>query len=290
LSRCRRRSRLDEHGRLERRRLGSGALAAWVLDDTRLGMTKPFLLVQLSDPHVGATWADGDPVAGLGAAVESVRRLPDAPDAVLMSGDLADNAADGEYELVRELLARVGAPLYVLPGNHDDRDRLRRHFDLPGAMGTPVQYGVDLGPLRLVVLDSTRLGEDRGELDAERLRWLDAELAGAPDRPTLLALHHPPVSTGIAAWDEIGLPAADRRALADVLHRHPQVRRVVAGHLHRTMTAELAGRAVLAVPSTYVQTRLSFNSDEIETAAEPLGFAVHALLDGELASHVQPVT
>lgn len=56
------------------------------------------------------------------------------------------------------------------------------------------------------------------------------------------------------------------------------------------MTAELAGRAVLAVPSTYVQTRLSFNSDEIETAAEPLGFAVHALLDGELASHVQPVT
>jgi 3',5'-cyclic AMP phosphodiesterase CpdA len=207
-----------------------------------------------------------------------------------MSGDLADNAADDEYELVRELLARVGVPVYVLPGNHDHRDTLRRHFDLPGAMGTPVQYGVDLGPLRLVVLDSTRLGEDRGELDAERLRWLDTELAGAPDRSTLLALHHPPVSTGIAAWDEIGLPAADRRALADVLHRHPQVRRVVAGHLHRTMTAELAGRVVLAVPSTYVQTRLSFNSDEIETAAEPLGFAVHALLHGELASHVQPVT
>ena len=258
--------------------------------DTRLGVTKPFLLVQLSDPHIGATWADGDSVAGLRAAVESVRRLPDVLDAVLMSGDLADNAADGEYELVRELLAQLGVPVYVLPGNHDDRETLRRHFNLPGAVGTPVQYAVNLGPLRLVVLDSTRPGEDRGELDTGRLRWLDTELARAPDRLTVLALHHPPVSTGIAAWDELGLPAADRRALGDVLERHPQVRRIVAGHVHRTMTAELAGRAVLAVPSTYVQTRLSFNSDEIETAAEPPGFAVHALLGGELASHVQPVT
>jgi Icc protein len=161
---------------------------------------------------------------------------------------------------------------------------------LPGAAGTPVQYAVDVGPLRLVVLDSTRPGEVRGELDADRLSWLETELARAPDRLTLLALHHPPVSTGIAAWDEIGLPTADRRALGDVLERHPQVRRIVAGHVHRTMTAELAGRAVLTVPSTYIQTRLSFNSREIETATEPPGFAVHALLDGEVASHVQPVT
>ncbi len=207
-----------------------------------------------------------------------------------MSGDLADNAADAEYELVQEMLARLGAPVYVLPGNHDDRDALRRHFDLPGVVGTPVQYAVELGPLRLVVLDSTRPGEDRGELDADRLSWLDAELTAAPDRVTLVALHHPPVSTGVAAWDEIGMPAADRRALGAVLDRHPQVRRVVAGHVHRTMTAELAGRVVLVVPSTYIQTRLNFNQQEIETAAEPPGFGVHALLDGELASHVQPVT
>src|SRR5439155_25479811 len=116
---------------------------------------RPFLLVQLSDPHIGATWAAGDPVARLRAAVESVRRMPDVPDAVLMSGDLADNAADAEYELVRELLAQIGAPFYVLPGNHDHRDTLRRHFDLDGTAGTPVQYAVSLGPLQLVAPDST---------------------------------------------------------------------------------------------------------------------------------------
>jgi 3',5'-cyclic AMP phosphodiesterase CpdA len=253
-------------------------------------MAKPFLLVQLSDPHIGADWGAGDPVAGLVAAVESVQRLPDRPDAVLMSGDLAENAADAEYDVVRDLLAQLGAPFYVLPGNHDDRDTLRRRFDLPGASGTPVQYTVDLGPLRLVVVDTQRPGEGHGQLDDDRLAWLDAELAAAPDQVTLVAMHHPPLATGSTAWDELGLPAADRRALGGVVERHPQVRRLVAGHVHRTIAAELAGRAVLAVPSTYLQARLNFTSPEIELAAEPPGFAVHAVLDGELASHVQPVS
>ena len=252
-------------------------------------MGLPFLLAQLSDPHIGAAWAEGDPVAGLAAAVESVRSLRQQPDAVLVSGDLADNATDAEYEQVGELLAPLQAPLYVLPGNHDDRRALHRHFGVPGGDGEPVQYSVDLGPLRLVVLDTTRPGEDPGALDAERLGWLDAELAAAPELPTLLAMHHPPLVTGIPACDEVGLPAADRRALGEVVERHPQVRRLVAGHAHRTIAAELAGRAVLTVPSTYVQTRLNFGSTEIELAAEPAGFALHAVLDGELVSHVQPV-
>ena len=252
-------------------------------------MPAPFLLAQLSDPHIGAEWAGGDPVARLAAAVESVRSMRSQPDALLLSGDLADNAAGAEYEQVRELLAPLQVPLYVLPGNHDDRRALHRHFGVPGADGEPVQYSVDLGPIRLVVLDSTRPGEDPGALDAERLGWLDAELATAPDVPTLLAMHHPPLVTGIPAWDELGLPAADRRALGDVLERHRQVRRIVAGHVHRMITSNLAGRAVLTVPSTYVQARLTFGSQEIEFAAEPAGFAVHAVLDGEVISHLQPV-
>jgi 3',5'-cyclic-AMP phosphodiesterase len=209
---------------------------------------------------------------------------------VLVSGDLADHAADAEYEQLRELLAPLEAPLYVLPGNHDDRLALRRHFGVPGAGDEPVQYATDVGPLRLVVLDSTSAGEDAGELDVDRLTWLEAALAAAPDAPTLLALHHPPLLTGIPAFDEIGLAAADRRGLGRVVEGHPQVRRIVGGHVHRAISAELAGRSVLAAPSTYVQARLDFGAEEIELSADdPPGFAVHAWLDGELVSHVQPV-
>jgi Icc protein len=250
----------------------------------------PFTLVQLSDPHAGADWGFGDPVAKLAAVVESVRDAVPSPDAVLISGDLAEHGAADEYERVRELAGRLGAPLHVLPGNHDDRAALRRHFGLPGTDAEPVQYAVELGPLRLVVLDSTRPGEDPGELDADRLGWLEATLAAAPEAPTLLALHHPPLLTGIPAHDRYGLPAADRQALGEVVRAHPQVRRIVAGHVHRTVYAELGGRSVLAAPSTYVQARLELGAEEIRFTDEPPGFVVHALLDGELVSHVQPIS
>jgi Icc protein len=252
-------------------------------------VSEPFLLLQLSDFHIGAEWADADSAAGLTAAVKSVLALGRRPDALLVSGDLSDNATDAEYELVLELLAPLGAPLYVLPGNHDDRDALRRHFGIPGVGGELVQYSADLGPMRLLVLDTAIRGQNPGILDAERLTWLDAELASEPDAPTVIAMHQPPYATGIPLWDDNGLPAADRRALADVVERHRQVKRLVAGHFHRTIAGTVAGRSTLVVPSTYAQGRLDFAPQEIELSDEPAGFAVHALVDGEFASHVQPV-
>jgi 3',5'-cyclic-AMP phosphodiesterase len=253
-------------------------------------MSRPFLLVQLSDFHVGADWADADPVAGLSDAVASVLALPAAPDAILVSGDLADHATDAEYEQVRELLAPLEAPLYVLPGNHDDRRALRRHFGGPGSAGEPVQYAADLGPLRLVALDTTRPGEDPGSLDADRLAWLDAELAAAPEQPTLLAMHHPPLETGVPGWDDFGLPAADRRAVAAVVERHPQITLLVAGHVHRAMTAGFAGRRLLTIPSTYVQARPDFTTGGIDMVDDPAAFALHTVAEGDVLSHLHPVT
>jgi Icc protein len=208
---------------------------------------------------------------------------------VLVTGDLAENAADAEYEQVLELLAPLQAPIFVLPGNHDERAALRRHFAVPGKGAEPVQYTADLGPMRLVVIDTTRPGENPGALDDERLAWLDAELAAAPDAPTLLAMHHPPLVTCIPPLDEIGLGDDDRHALAAVVERHPQVKRLVAGHMHRAIASDLAGRAVLAVPSTYMQARFDLESEELELVPDPAGFALHVLHDGELISHVQTV-
>jgi 3',5'-cyclic-AMP phosphodiesterase len=252
-------------------------------------MSRPFLLVQLSDPHIGASWGDGDPVAKFAAAIDGVLALEQSPDAVLVSGDLADHAADDEYAELRALLGRIDAPSYVLPGNHDDRDALRRHFGVPGEGGEPVQYAVELGPLRLVVLDTTVPGEDGGRLDDGRLGWLDATLGAVPGVPTVVAMHHPPFAMGIPAWDAIGLPPPDRRRLGEILGRHPHVQRVVAGHVHRAIAAELGGRPVVSVPSTYVQGLLDFGATELELSDDPPGFGVHALVDGKLVSHIQPV-
>ncbi|HEY3492806.1 MAG TPA: metallophosphoesterase, partial [Solirubrobacterales bacterium] len=168
-------------------------------------MAKPALLAQLSDLHIGGSENGFDPVPHLEAVVEAVRALPNRPDAVLVSGDLTDDGAAEGYLVARELLGRLEVPLYVLPGNHDDRGRLRAAFGLPGQGDEPIRYSVDVAALRLVVFASNVPGQDPGRYDAEQLGWLDAELGAEPDRPTLLALHHPPLATGIQEWDEINL-------------------------------------------------------------------------------------
>lgn len=247
------------------------------------------VVVQLSDPHVGATWADGDPLPGLTAAVASIRRLRPAPDALVLSGDLADTQADAEYAQVLAALEGIDAPCYALPGNHDDRDALRRHFGLPGEPGTPVQYAVEVGPLRILMLDSTRPGADDGQLDAGRIAWLEEALSADPRTPTLLAMHHPPLVTHAPGLDALALAAGDRAALGDVVGGHPNVTLIMAGHVHRAIAGELGGRRVLSAPSTYIGFALDFLAERIADVAAPPGYVVHVFRDGELASHVHSV-
>jgi 3',5'-cyclic-AMP phosphodiesterase len=251
--------------------------------------TRPITLLQLSDPHLGATWAEADASRGLARTVEWIRSYGPKADALLVSGDLADHAADDEYNEVRELLELLGARIYVLPGNHDDRDALRRHFDLPGVGSETVDYAVTLEQLCLVVVDSTRPGEDGGELTPDQLEWLNATLTENRALPTVVAMHHPPLTTGVPAWDRILLPEAHKVAFGRIVESHPQVRGILCGHLHRTLTGALNGRSVLVAPSTYVQARFAPGTDELVFTNEPPGFAVHILLEGELTSYAQTV-
>lgn len=247
---------------------------------------KPVLLAQLSDLHICDEWEGVDPVAQVERVVEAIRALPNRPDAVLVTGDLTDDAGEESYARARELLARLDAPLYVLPGNHDDRRRLREAFELPGSADEPVNYSADVGGLRLVAFDSIVPGRDPGAYSQEQLRRLDERLGEQHEAPTLLALHHPPLPTGISGWDEINLTRTDREAMAELAARHPQLRAIVCGHLHRTAVGAVGGCAVLSAPSACLQVRPDYERDEVEFV-DPPGFALHVLHDGELSSQVE---
>jgi len=86
---------------------------------------KPVLVAQLSDLHICAEWEGVDPALQVERVVEAIRTLPNPVDAVVVTGDLADDGGAENYRRARQLLERLGAPFHVLPGNHDDRRRLR---------------------------------------------------------------------------------------------------------------------------------------------------------------------
>ena len=244
------------------------------------------VVVQLTDLHIGADWGKDDPAATLEATVAAILAAGLEADAVVVTGDLSENGAPAEYELARSLLAPFGDRVHVLPGNHDDRTALREAFGLGGAGAERIDYAAELGQLRLIALDTTVPGVDGGALAVDQLEWLGSAL-GATELPTLIAMHHPPIWTGMPAFDAIGLPAADRAALGEVVAAGSDGCALISGHVHRVIAGELAGRAVLVAPSTFMQSELDLRSGEIELNADPPGYAVHSIEGREVASHVQ---
>ena len=239
------------------------------------------ILAQLSDPHMRLGEGGAEAEASLAAGVAAVLALRPHPDAVLVSGDLADTAAPEEYERVRALLAPLPMPVHVLPGNHDDRAAMRAAFPLEG--DGEYRYVTEVGGVRLVVCDSTVPGRPEGRLD---VAWLEAQL-DAPQ--VVLAMHHPPFGVGMPALDEIAIGAHDSAALAALLRRNPQVLRVLCGHTHRAAFAVVGGCGAFTAPGVHLTARLEIGAPGYEVVAEPPAFALHVLVGGSVTTHVQPI-
>ncbi|MFF5258880.1 metallophosphoesterase [Actinomadura viridis] len=258
------------------------------------------IIAQLSDTHIaaglGGTVADDSgPVRALRAAVAGLLSLPARPDAVVITGDLTENGLPAEYARLHALLSPLPMPVYPMPGNHDLRDNLRAAFgDHPvvGASGVrpqaPLQYAVDVAGVRLVCCDTTVDGAPYGAMDADRLAWLDAALAAAPDTPTVVATHHPPYPLGIRFIDDMRF--LDPAGFEEIIGRHPQVVRVISGHVHRGSVGSLAGRVSTTCPSTYRQLFLDLTRPgRAAVTGEPAGFAVHLVTaGGNATTHFVP--
>jgi Icc protein len=221
------------------------------------------LIAQISDLHVHGR---GERISGLvdanenlARAIEYLNAMEPRPDAVVATGDLTDNGTPEQYAILRELLDGLDAPLYLVPGNHDERrplaDAFPHHTYLPRD-GGPQSYAIEDHAVRLVGVDTTHPGHHDGELGTDELAWLDETLAARPDAPTLVFMHHPPFDTGIWWMDCVGISDEHRRGFEAVIRRHPQVQRVVSGHIHRPVQTAWGATIVSVAPSTAHQVGL----------------------------------
>lgn len=252
------------------------------------------LIAQISDTHIKPAgklaYGRVDTAPALAACVAAIAALERQPDLVLATGDLVDHGTDEEYARLRELLAPLGMPILPIPGNHDDRAGLRAAFaDCPylPANGDFLHYVVDDWPVRLIALDTIIPGRPEGELCDRRLAWLEARLAEAPAKPTLVFMHHPPFPTGIKLMDGFGLANAAR--FAAVIARHKQVERIVAGHVHRAIQARVGGSVASICPSTAHQMELDISGGKTGFMLEPAGYQLHLWQENVLVTHTAVV-
>lgn len=123
-------------------------------------------------------------------------------------------------------------------------------------------------------------GHGHGALCDRRLSRLRAALAEAADRPTLLALHHPPFACGIEHMDAIRL-LDGAGELAEIVAANPQVERVLCGHHHRPIQVRWAGTIAQVAPSVAHQVEYRLDPGaEGQFIMEPPAFLVHAWIEG----------
>ena len=258
------------------------------------------LIAQITDCHIGFDPSDPDEdnVRRLRAVLGQLATGPDRPDLVLLTGDLTARGHADDYERLAEVLAGYDLPVRLMIGNHDQREAMRKAFpDLPG--GTPdlpggngfIQFVAALPGLRVIALDTVETGRHAGAFCDARAEWLGEHLDADPHTPVLIAMHHPPIVSGID-WLDGGDDEPWIARFAATIAGRPQVRAIVTGHLHRTIFTTVAGVPLSVCPSCAPAVSLDLRAVDARhpdgramVAGEPAGYALHRWDGGGLVSH-----
>lgn len=266
--------------------------------DTASG--RAVLIAQMTDIHVGFDPAAQPEELNLTRFRATLARLingPNRPDMLVLSGDITDHGDAESFARTATLLADCPFPVIPMVGNHDCRAGLLGAFpQVVAAQGGFVHYVIEAGlGLRIICLDTLEDGRHGGAFCDARARWLSARLAEAPDTPTLIFMHHPPVVAGIDWMD----PAADEPWIARLraaLEGRAQVVAIHCGHLHRQITTTFAGiplgvtssvAPLVAMDLSPIDAGLPDSRDLITT--EPPTYALHRWDGRTLVSHYERV-
>jgi 3',5'-cyclic AMP phosphodiesterase CpdA len=219
-------------------------------------------------------------------AVESVNSAAYKPEFVVVTGDLTHQGKPAQMQVARRILDGLSSPYFVLPGAHDDTEVFWQVFgDLPYLKdGGEARYCVDEFDVRLIAVDTTRGKGAPPDFGDGRGAWLREQLASAPQRPTVIAMHHPPFQCRIPVATYVkDQQVSWANGLKGIVADFPNVKLILCGHVHRSIQTLWAGAMVSVCPATCVQAEPKFGdlgeavTDRRATSLvlEPPAYQVH---------------
>jgi Icc protein len=254
-------------------------------------------LAQISDMHFrsfGRKLYDFIDVNTCNAEViNQLNALEEQPDAVVVTGDIVNCGLAQEYLVARQTLGYLRYPLYVVPGNHDNKQEFLRAFSslcpLLGDDAENIRYSVDHFPMRLLFIDSSLNGETKGWLSEETLHWLEQQLISAGHKPVAVFMHHPPLKLGSAQMDAIACENGDR--LLALIERFPCLQRVFCGHTHRLIFTHYHQAVISTIPGTVHQVPYLHNNPAPFYNLEPAACVMHRWVEPTgLVSYLHPLS
>lgn len=212
------------------------------------------IIAQITDTHIALGAADaGHRSADLERTLADINALDPAPDVIIHTGDVVHGGRREDYAATASLLAKARAPVYIAPGNRDDRENLRHclaRWMRPATGSGFLDYGVEDFPLRLIAVDTVSPASNKGDFSAAHVRCLRVLIEAGDGRPVAVFMHHPPFSVRVGP-DPLNFVTVEAMArLQQVLESSGRVAAVFCGHVHRSTCGRIGDIPVMVAPCT----------------------------------------
>ena len=256
-------------------------------------MTK---IIQISDPHIvplgELAYGQVDTTIYLRKCVETINRiLPEIGpvDMAFVAGDLTDFGTAEEYKRFRDIMASLKIPYRAIPGNHDNVSEMRNSFSDQDWMppSGPINWAVEFSDLAVIGLDTNVFNKSHGHLTANSLSYLKNLLKKFGTKPVIVAVHHPPILTGIEKMDIQNLRDSDD--LRSILADYKGELILVCGHIHRNIVAQFGNVICQIGPGTSHAVSMDLREGAPNCLTkEPGAFLLHEIRGGIL-THSIPI-
>jgi 3',5'-cyclic AMP phosphodiesterase CpdA len=193
------------------------------------------LFVQISDTHIGFNKDANPDVNGTFAeTIELVNGMPEQPALIIHTGDITHLSKAAEFDTAQQLFSRLKTTeMHTVPGEHDTTDAtVTEYFNRFGkASGNKGYYSFDHAGVHFVGLINVLQFKPGGlgNLGAEQLAWVAADLKGRSASTPIVVFAHMPLWTVYEPW---GWGTGDADQLMSQLRRFGSVT-VLNGHIHQ---------------------------------------------------------
>lgn len=211
------------------------------------------IIAQISDTHLAQDTPDADRRRrDFERTIADINALDPAPDVIIHTGDIVHNGRPDEYAEAARILSTARAPVYVIPGNKDERANLRAAFAARGYLSPGsafVDYTVEDYPVRLIAVDTLHIGSNRGDFCPVRAGRLIDMIDAETTKPIAVFAHHPPFEVPVGP-DPLNFETPEMMTrLRQALQYSGRVVAVFSGHVHRGTAGQVGNIPATVMPS-----------------------------------------
>ena len=245
------------------------------------------LVAQITDTHIGVSYEDSngrliENHVRLEQVVYRINSLRPMPDFAIVTGDISDKGGTESYYITKSILDRLKVPYHLTCGNHDLFSNLKQVFKHDWISPEFANAVIDNGHSKIIILDSSVIGQDNGTICAYRLNWLRTELAKAAAHENIyIFMHHYPIDV---QHESHGCEKiTNTHEFAKVLTKN--VKGIYCGHYHLGCCGSLDGTIPCWIsPSVAPQFELSAETNDIILLNTQPAFSLHKFYnDGDCA-------